>query len=136
MRVWIGGALLLCLTAAIGPAQGEDVPAIAQPDSGLVRATGDGTVGLMADVSKPSAVWIHIKRHWWKYLGLAVVGYGVDRVADNNGWWWHQDDSIPNIQLPLTTIVDDRDGVAVNVSGNAGNVTVQINYKTTSVEAE
>jgi hypothetical protein len=127
-RISIIAAILLIVAAGV-PAQ-EELAADAPP----VQATGGNTVGLMADVSQPSAVAQHFRQHWWKYLGIAAAGYAADRVAENNDWWWHEDKSpTPRSvggDVHQSQATTETENINVTVSGNGGDVAIEINYKT------
>jgi len=106
------------------------VPVLAQEP---VQPTGEGTVGLKMDVSQPNKVAEHFKQHWWKYLGIAALGYTADRVADNNDWWWHDSkEKSPSVggDINQSQATTETENVNVTVSGNEGDVRVEINYKT------
>lgn len=124
-------SMLLILAAGI---RAQEEAAAGEP----VKATGNGTVGLMADVSQPSAVAQHFKKHWWKYLGLAAAGVAADRVAENNDWWWHQKAERPagsvGGDVHQSQATTETENVNISVSGNEGDVSVSVVYKSNGGE--
>ena len=100
----------------------------------VVEPTADGNgvkAGLdLAAVADPpqGGILAHLKRNWGKYLAAAGAAYAADRVAEKNGWLWHDSGSGDRTQ----TITDsgDRPSEILSVEvRDSENIKINIEYK-------
>ena len=87
------GVGLVCVSLAAGCATGgyksiEYEAAEMQPVR--IEANNEGA-SVAVDVSRPRTAMAYVKENPWKIVVAAVVtGFAVDKVAENNGWLWHE----------------------------------------------